>query len=276
MGFEGSLASYSLVQVFRFLHQHRQSGLLMISLDDSDGNHNSHNLGMNTTDHSCCIWLSYGRIVAVSDDQEIGCLLGMLSQRRWLSPATIARLQQFSKLDRPLGLFLKSKGILQAEQIKLLFHAQVLQRIGTLFKYQLGSFNFVEGVEAPVMEMTGLSISLAEALLLGLRVLRDRDWATFEDKLPRSTSALARCETQTHPFVLDSLERKVWDTASGSLSIVEQAKLLNKPVACIQQVAYRLIIIEILKEITAEERLAMSPSPQFQPTPPQPFQMMIA
>ncbi|MBD2327465.1 DUF4388 domain-containing protein [Alkalinema sp. FACHB-956] len=262
--------------MLRFLHQHRQSGLLTISLDDHDSNHSAHHLGMNTTDMSCCIWLSYGRIVAVSDDQEVGCLLGMLSQRRWLSPATIARLQQFSKLDKPLGLFLKSKGILQAEQIKLLFHAQVLQRIGTLFKYQLGSFNFTQGVEASVMEMTGLSISVAEALLLGLRVLRDRDWAAFEDKLPQATSALVRCETQNHPFVLDSLERKVWDTASGGLSIVEQAKLLNKPVACIQQVAYRLIMVEILKEVTEAERIAMAPSPQFQPAPHQPFQMMIA
>jgi hypothetical protein len=55
-------------------------------------------------------------------------------------------------------LYLKNKGLLQAEQLKHLFNVQVLQKGCALFKLQEGQFKFDQNVSIPAREMTGLSV----------------------------------------------------------------------------------------------------------------------
>ena len=62
----------------------------------------------------------------------------MITQRGWISERVISRVTQISSssINTPLGLFLKSQGMLQPEQLKLLFNTQVLRPVCTLFQIQ--------------------------------------------------------------------------------------------------------------------------------------------
>jgi hypothetical protein len=140
--------------------------------------------------------------------------------------------------------------VLQAEQLKLLFHAQVLQRVCTLFKFRDGDFQFDAQVISLKSEMTGLSVSIPEAILLGLRALRD--WESLEDKLPQPHLALSKSILDKLTIQLDATERQTWDLVYGALSVQDVAQRLSLPLRQIQQAAFRLIAIGLVEEVPVD------------------------
>jgi hypothetical protein len=142
---------------------------------------------------------------------------------------------------------LKTQGFLQPEQLRLLFHAQVLRQVCGLFRLKDAQFKFDSKATLPTTEMTGLSLSATEATLMGLRVLRD--WAALMDKLPEPTSALSRAVIGKRHLRLDSLEGRVWQLANGSIPLNAIASELNQSVETIQQTAFRLINVGLVAEV---------------------------
>ncbi len=147
----------------------------------------------------------------------------------------------------PIGLYLKTQGFLQPEQLRLLFHAQVLRQVCGLFRLKDARFKFDSKATLPTTEMTGLSLSATEATLMGLRVLRD--WMLLADKLPEPTSALSRVVIGKRHLRLDSLESRVWQLANGSVTVNAIATQLKQPVEIIQQTAFRLISVGLVAEV---------------------------
>jgi hypothetical protein len=142
---------------------------------------------------------------------------------------------------------LKTQGFLQPEQLRLLFHAQVLQQVCALFRLKDARFKFDSKATLPTTEMTGLSLSATEATLMGLRVLRD--WRSLADKLPEPTSALSRVTLGKHHLRLDSVEKRVWQLANGSVPLNAIASQFKQPVETIQQTAFRLISVGLVAEV---------------------------
>ncbi len=237
MAITSSLSEFSLPELFQFLDQGSKTGLLTLrfQLEPSQEVRIRHAL------------IHQGRIVAVTKRLDQQCLLAMICKRGWISPDVIREQVNRCPANIPIGLYLKTQGFLQPEQLRLLFHAQVLQPVCGLFRLKDARFKFDSKATLPTTEMTGLSLSATEATLMGLRVLRD--WRSLTDKLPEPTSALSRVVIGKRHLRLDSLEGRLWQLANGSVPLTTIASQFKQPIETIQQTAFRLISVGLVAEV---------------------------
>ncbi|MBD2536130.1 DUF4388 domain-containing protein [Nostoc flagelliforme FACHB-838] len=239
MAITGNFADFSLPELLQFLEQGHKTGLLYIGFIDGNAN--------NSTKQAYYIWLQQGRVIAAADRFDEKGLMSMIAQRGWMSERAISRVVQISpsSVNTPLGLCLKSQGLLQPEQLKLLFNTQVLQQICALFQINDALFSFDPTAKLPLAEMTGLSMTAAEVILMGLRALQD--WTALADKLPDRTSGLSSLVTKPH-IQLKNQEWQVWEFVNGNISLENIASQLRIPVETVQQIAFRLIVVSLTEE----------------------------
>ncbi|MGB5961319.1 MAG: DUF4388 domain-containing protein [Coleofasciculaceae cyanobacterium] len=238
MAITSSLAEFSLPELFQFLDQGSKTGLLTLRFQPdihSPEKRIRH------------VLLHQGRIVAVTNRLNHQCLLAMICQRGWISPEALREQVNRCPANMPIGLYLKTQSFLQPEQLRLLFHAQVLQQICGLFRLRDARFKFDSKATLPTTEMTGLSLSATEATLMGLRVLRD--WRALADKLPEPTSALSKMIVGKRHLRLDSLEGRVWQSANGSIPLNMMASQFRQSVETVQQTSFRLISVGLVAEV---------------------------
>lgn len=238
MAITSCLSEFSLPELFQFLDQGSKTGLLTLRFQPDP--HSPEKRVRHALIHQ-------GRIVAVTNRLDHQCLLAMICQRGWISPEVLRDQVNKCPANIPIGLYLKTQGFLQPEQLRLLFHAQVLQPVCALFRLRDARFKFDSKATLPTTEMTGLSLSATEATLMGLRVLRD--WRSLADKLPEPTSALSRVVVGKRHLRLDSLEGRVWQTANGSIPLNALASEFKQPIEIIQQTAFRLISVGLVAEV---------------------------
>lgn len=240
MAIKGNITEFSLPEIFRFLETQQGTGLLSIHSE----------VGAREQDRkSYYLWLREGRIVAVADRLDNQGLSSLISQRGWLKSEEICHIVNrcHNSINTPLGISLKNQGGLSAEQLKLLFYVQVLLRVCALFKLKEGQFVFDTTAALPWEEMTGLSLSVVEVTLLGLRVLRD--WTSLAAKLPDPNAILCKAVFGPPHLQLDSQEWQVWELVNGELSLIEIAAQLKLAVKTVQQIACRLSMVGMVQEI---------------------------
>jgi hypothetical protein len=247
MTLDGYLSEYSLPEVFNFVHQGNQSGLLSISKSSVPAEQliNPHYL-----------WFQAGRIIAVSTGTDGQGLLNAISHRKLVPDEQIEQLRtQVQKLQQPLGLHLKSRGLLPAEQLKLLFNSQVIAVVSKLFELNNGRFHFDPSILAENAEMTGISMPVQEITLLGLRSLRD--WASLSNKLPDTQYAIQRLSLEEPGFMFNQNELNLWKLADGETPLEELNTPMNMSIEAVQKTAYRLIIFGLVQEVAVDR----SPQP---------------
>jgi hypothetical protein len=242
MSITGNFADFSLPELLQFLDQGKKTGVLQVKfLLEPSGS---------TPTQVNYIWLHQGRIIAAADRLDQKGLTSMITQRGWISERVISRVTQISasSINTPLGLFLKSQGMLQAEQLKLLFNTQVLRPICALFQVKDGLFTFtpVDKLPLPLAEMTGLSMSATEVILMGLRALRD--WKCLAEKLPDRTSGLSSLIAKQPQMQLNAQEWQLWEFVNGNVSLDNIAHHLRISVETVQQIAFRLIVVGLIEE----------------------------
>ncbi|WP_071191530.1 DUF4388 domain-containing protein [Trichormus sp. NMC-1] len=250
MTITGNFADFSLPELLQFLDQGKKTGLLYIEfLPEGDENRKKQVYYM---------WLHQGRVVSAADRLDQQGLTLMIAQRAWISERVISRVTQISScfINSPLGLCLKSQGLLQPEQLKLLFNSQVLRPVCSLFQVKDALFRFEATSSLPLGEMTGLSMSATEVILIGLRALRD--WTALEEKLPDPTSGLSGFMVKQPKMQLNAQEWHVWEFVNGQVSLQYIANQLTIPIATVQQIAFRLIIVGL-----AEEYFMVAATPTF-------------
>lgn len=246
MQITGQLSEDSLPEVFQLIKQVFKTGLLLLQAEPkADGQGKDHYL-----------WFQEGHIIAVAHHLDNLGLLSMLKQRNWLKPEALKSVNEWSETEQPLGSYLKATGILTEEQLQVLFHAQTIQPVCALFKVQAGRFTFDTKTTLPRAEMTGFSLSAAEATLIGLRVLRD--WKPLTQKLPHPTCGLNQITAGKPSLQLDAQEAHIWRVADGKTSIVAIAEQLQMPIEAIQQIAFRMKMAGLVTvvSIMATESLA--------------------
>ncbi len=242
MTLTGYLSEYSLAEVFNFVHQGNQTGLLSISTDITpvEPPINPHYL-----------WFQTGRIIAVSTRTDGQGLLNAISQRKLIPDEQIEQLRtQIQKLQQPLGLHLKSRGLLTAEQLKLLFNIQSIAVVCKLFELSNGRFHFDPAILPENAEMTGISMPAQEIALLGLRGLKD--WTNLGNKLPDSQYAIQRLSLEEPGFIFNQNELKLWKLADGGTPLKDLTKSMSMSIDALQKTAYRLIIFGLIQEIPVE------------------------
>lgn len=181
MAITGNFSDFSLPELFLFLEQGHKSGLLYIGFLPENNKHSPTQVNY--------FWLYQGRVVAAADRLDQQGLTLMIAQRGWISERVISRVVQICPSNTPMGLCLKSQGLLQPEQLKLLFNTQVVRQVSSLLEIKDGLFTFDPTATLPTAEMTGISMSATEVTLMSLRTLRD--WKALADKLPDPASGLS-------------------------------------------------------------------------------------
>ncbi len=257
MALTGYLADYSLAEILQFIQQGSKTGLLSISIEP---NSTENVAGINEY-----TWFQNGRVVAHAKDLSSFGLISMLEKRNWVGTEASANLRSQSKtLTAPLGLHLKSINLVDVEQLRILFHAQVLQAVCALFKLQNAKFHFDDRASVSQIkpEMTGMSVTAVEVSLLGMRSLKD--WTYLERKLPAPEFGLQRLQEALPVYRLDAQETQMFTAADGKRSISELATEVGISVRRAQEIAFRLTAISLLKEIaldspSLEQSLRKSP-----------------
>jgi Domain of unknown function (DUF4388) len=242
MTLTGYLSEYSLAEVFNFVHQGNRTGLLSIYTDIPP-------VEPPTNPHY--LWFQTGRIMAVSTGMDGQGLLKAIFQRKLVPPEHIEQLRtQVQKLHQPLGLHLKSRGLLTAEQLKLLFNSQAIAIVCKLFELRDARFHFDPCILPYNAEMTGISMPAQEVGLLGLRMLKN--WDNLSDKLPDPQYAIQRLSLEEPSFRLDRHELQLWKLADGETSLNKLATPMSMPIEALQKTAYRLIVFGLVQEIPVE------------------------
>ena len=253
MVINGYLSEFSLPEVFQLLEHGRKTGLLSI---------NNLSQGQTKNHHNYYIWFSHGRIMAASNRLDNKGLVYLINQRGWLSVPNALHMSQSCPLTTPMGLCLKSQGALEGEQLKLLFYVQVIRQVCALFKLTEGWFTFDNSAKLPVSEMTGLSTPANQVTLVGLRAMKD--WSVLRDKLPLATSTVLNMTEGKPQISLNSQEWQVWEFAQGTTSLRQISQHLGLSTEKVQQIAFRLIVIGLVKEIpTVEVPITVEPQVEY-------------
>ncbi|MEA5532824.1 DUF4388 domain-containing protein [Crocosphaera sp. XPORK-15E] len=236
MAITGYLSEFSLPEIFQFLEQGQKTGRLTLRP-----------LSSNTSQKTYYIWLRQGRIIAASNRLDNQGLLSLIVQRGWIKAQAAAKLSESHLQGNPLGLFLKSHNLIEAEQLKLLFYVQVMQQICALFAIADAQFEFDSHGILPMIETTGLSSPGAEVSLAGLRALKD--WSALKYKLPDPTSSLTSIVKNKPHLHLNQLEWQVWEFTDDHYSLKAVAEQLRLPIEKVQQIAFRLMVVNLVEEL---------------------------
>jgi hypothetical protein len=256
MSITGHLTDFSLPEIFQLLEKGHKTGLLTLRAEPI----------ANPKSQAHYIWVYQGHIVAAANRTDQQGLVSLIDQRQWVSDRVFDKLIHWCcPINEPLGLYLKNQGVLQAKQLKRLFQIQVLNQICALLQLKDAEFEFEQNVQIPTREMTGLRVPATEAVLVGLRVLRN--WDTLTDQLPNPNGGLVSIIAGQPQYKLDTLEWQVWEYTKGTVSLGAIAWQLRLPVEKVQQIAFRLITIGIAEEVPL--LVGTLPTQEVEPLPAQ-------
>ncbi|MEW6497254.1 MAG: DUF4388 domain-containing protein [Cyanobacteriota bacterium] len=238
MSIKGHLTDFSLPELFQLLERGQKTGLLTLYAEPAT-------LAKPKAHY---IWVYQGRIVAAANRLDHQGLVSLIDQRQWVSDRVFDKLVHWCcPINEPLGLYLKNQGVLQSQQLKRLFQVQVLRQVCALLQLKDAEFIFEPNMQIPTREMTGLSVPATEAVLVGLRVLRN--WNALTDKLPDPNGGLVSIIAGQPQYRLDALEWQVWEYTKGTVSLAAIARQLRLPVEKVQQIAFRLIVVGLAEEV---------------------------
>lgn len=239
MAITGYLEEFSLAEIFQFIEQGHKTGLLTIVASPQQP--------QPTLPQGHYIWFRQGLVVAAANRTDGQGLSHLIQRRGWLGDRAAFRLAQYCSPDTSFGLYLKSQGILAADQLKLLFFTQVMRQVCALFSLDNGSFHFDSHAPIPNSELTGLSAPANEVTLAGLRALRD--WSALADKLPDPYSSLVSVIPGKPTLQLKAMEWQVWEFTDGQTPLYKIAERLNVSIEKVQQTAFRLIVVGVMEEL---------------------------
>lgn len=248
MPISGYFTDFSFPEVLRFIHTSRKTGHLQIRALDSGQPQAAYHL-----------WFRSGEIVAVQHPRlSLSTLLAQVCEQ----PLEVihAIIQKFRHtLSQPIGTVLKQHGVVQPEELQMVFNRQVLQPIVYHFTLDNAWFKFEASSALPFEEMTGLSLSPIQAALNGLRRLKN--WDYLRSKLPEATSRLRRTSKSFLPYQLNSEEAYLWNLANEDLSLLEISSKLGLPVEETQKLAFRLIVTGLVDECPDTQASASAAEP---------------
>ncbi len=248
MTLAGYLSEYSLAEIFNFVHEGSRTGLLEISPDPDE---------IVAPDEPRYVWFVSGRVVAVTSGTDGKGLLRTIGQRKFIAPKFIELLEtQLHQIQQPIGIHLKSRGFLDAEQLKLLFNAQTIATVHQLFAIKNRQFRF-DPTRLPVnAELTGISLTAQEMGMLGLRVLKD--WSGLKSKLPNPDYAIQKQSAQQPEFRLVRQELQLWKLADGETPLAQLALQMDLPLETVQQLSFCLSSFRLVREIPTEPIQSLS------------------
>ncbi|MCG8366437.1 MAG: hypothetical protein MJA27_24270, partial [Pseudanabaenales cyanobacterium] len=117
-------------------------------------------------------------------------------------------------------------------------------------------FQIESACHLPLEEMTGLSIPATQVTLPSLRALRN--WTPLEKKLPHPDSTLISTTEGKPNQRLNQVEWQVWEFTNGTTWLKEIAQQLNLSINEVQRIAFGLMAVGLVKEISGSANLPKS------------------
>lgn len=256
MSIRGSLETFSLPELFQIIGSGKKSGRLQFTphteLDDPQDN---------TTFK---LWFKKGYFIAITNSSQYQALIEKIQEKNWIDSMVLVKNKYLCPANKAFGTYLKENNLLNEAQREWLFDQQISQ-VYKLFKIKDGSFNLEEineknkiasdGEEFPVKEMTGKKRKIIELSLAAMRNFSD--WARFAEDIPPAETGLRKvassCDLQ-----LTSLEKHIWNSANGSISLKKLAKQKEVDLQAVQRTTLSMIFAGLV-----EETRVVSPAEQF-------------
>lgn len=248
----GYLSQYSLAEIFNLIQEGKKNGVLSIEptygLTDPA-------IAEESKLEIPCYYVSFqgGRVMSIfyGLEYENQDLLAMIVERQWIPLDQLKELKKkLNGVIMPWGLQLKVWEIISVEQLRLLFDIQAISKLSQIFGIYEGKFRFNPSAELNYPEMTGLSLSARNAVLLGLRGLKD--WSGLTNKLPAPESGLQKFSSELQGSILENDEQLVWQLALGKMSMLKIAAQLNLEIDKVRQIGFRLCSIGLIHEVAVE------------------------
>jgi Domain of unknown function (DUF4388) len=240
MRLSGRLQEFTLPEIFNILEEGSKSGLLNIRVFNAQ-------IAEFT---KYCIWLKGGKIVGLSENPDGQDLINWLSQQSIVSAEQRRQLPTIAMALKDvdsLGAYLRTQHWVTPAQVDHIFSTTVVNPIMALFKIKEGFFTFNAENEPPKIALIGLGIAGSNLNLLGLRQLAD--WEHLQTKLPEVTASIRQSASTKAISSLLPVEQQMLTLADGKIAIKQMAAQLNQPIAAIQQVAFRLIVVGLAVEL---------------------------
>jgi Domain of unknown function (DUF4388) len=246
----GYLSQYSLAEIFTLIQDAQKNGVL--SVEPRSGSTDPSMVAEDSMLEIPCYYVSFqgGRVMSIfyGLEYENQDLLATIAERQWIPSDRLKELKKkLHGLTIPWGLQLKVWEIISVDRVKLLFDIQVLSQLAKIFEISEGEFRFDPHAELNYPEMTGLSLSARNAVLLGLRGLKD--WSRLTNKLPAPESKLQKFSSELQGSILENDEQLVWQLALGEMSVLEIAAQLNLEIDKVRQIGFRLCSIGLIHEV---------------------------
>ena len=250
MQLSGSLVEYSLAEIFNFIYEGSLTGLLTLF---------PYNNGLTAILDPHYLWFERGRIVSVTNGISGSELLTRIIQRKLISSEQVESIGSILyQLPQPLGIYLKTRGLLDGGQLKLLFNAQSVTPICRLFESRNRQFQF-EINRLPInAEVTGISLPCREVGMLGLRLLKD--WSGLGAKLPDPNYAIEHRTTSQPNIELNRHELQLWNLADGQTSLIQIAAKMSLSIEVIRQISFRLSTFGIIHEVPCKLPSSIDPT----------------
>jgi hypothetical protein len=257
MTLSGYLSEFSLGEIFQLIEQGEKTGLLSIRELTLTNNLLSEESLRHRNKYY--FWFRKGRVIAANHDLNETGLQTLIQQRGWLENEMDNSHAQYCDRNSPLGRCLHSLGIINRDQLRILFLSQVMREVCFLFKLDQGFFMFETNRKPPVVEMTGLSKPATELALIGLRRLKN--WTPLAEKLPQPTSGLVSLINAQPSYYLRPEEQQVWEYTQQRVAINTIAQELQLSLQKVQQIAFCFIVIGLAEELPMVEMLPPEAAP---------------
>lgn len=239
MKIDGCLSEYSLAEIFNLIHENNATGMLSIISETRENT---------ISEESYHLWFKDSSLITITTGLDGRGLLKKIEHQQLISSAQIEFLKhKIHQLPQPLGIYLKSRNILNLEQLELLFKLQTIAIVCKLFKLRDRQYLFESNLLPINAELTGLSSPAPELAMLGLRCLKD--WSSLSDKLPDPNYALQRWSSQQPNFRLDRHELQLWKLADGKTPLNKLATKMELSIDVVCQISYRLIICKLVQSV---------------------------
>ncbi|MEM7727448.1 MAG: DUF4388 domain-containing protein [Cyanobacteria bacterium P01_A01_bin.45] len=239
MSSSSSFNDFSLAELFKYIEERKRSGCLTVcTLPDLKI--------QQSKSRYFYLWFHQGSFVTATSNLKSKSLAASIIRQGSTSQADIDKIIATQPAKKPLGLHLKTQGLVGAEELNVLF-ANQLKHVRKLFEIQKGVFKFDSKANLPWNEMTGLSLGAIQVAIMALRVLKR--WEIMSDVIPHHSSAIADITDNRTHLHLNAFERQVWEFANGRISLNDIATELQQPILLVQGAAYRLMLANLVDEI---------------------------
>ena len=164
MDLQGSIAKFTLPEIFQLIAGSRKTGTLAIQRDDA----------------IVMVYFKEGNVVYAYGPQQTYHIGQLLKELKVLSAEQLeeaVRLQSESQNSRRLGEILISQRFIDRSDLETVVKTQIEELLYSLLAWEAGSFKFYEN-QHPTEEEITVRISVENVILEGLRRLDEKNMAT--------------------------------------------------------------------------------------------------